>query len=158
MSELYNKGHHVFMDNWYASLKLFQHLESNGTAACGTARKDRIMPPWSLRNESLKRGESAFRRSGNVMMLRYRDKKDVYFLSTIHQMESSLTGKKNKQGEDIIKPVLVNHYNRFMGGIDRNDAIIGNYSSVRKSMKWTTKVASHFTEEALLNFFILFAR
>ena len=75
----------------------------------------------------------------NVMMLRYRDKKEVYFLSTIHQMESAWTGKENKQGEDIIKPVLVNHYNRFIGGIDRNHAMIGNYSSVRKSMKWTTK-------------------
>ena len=144
------------MDNWYTSLKLFQHLKNNGTAACGTARKDQIMAPRSLRNESLKRGESAFIRSGNVMMLRYRGKKEVYFLSTIRQMESARTGKKNKQGEDIIKPVLVNHYNRFIGGIDRNDAMIGNYSSVRKSMKWTTKVAFHFIEEAVLNSFILF--
>ena len=57
MSELYNKGYHVYMDNWYTSLKLFQHLESNGTAACGTAWKDRIMPLRSLHNESLKRVE-----------------------------------------------------------------------------------------------------
>ena len=64
MSELYNKGYHVYMDNWYTSLKLFQHLESNGTAACGTTWKDRIMPLRSLHNESLKRAESAFRRSG----------------------------------------------------------------------------------------------
>ena len=138
MSELYNKGYHVYMDNWYTSLKLFQHMECNGTAAYGTARKDRIMPPRTLRNESLKRGENAFRRSGNVMMLRYRDKKEVYFHSTIHQMESARTGKKNKQGEDIIKPVLVNHCSRFMFGTDRNGAMIGNYSSVRKSMNWTT--------------------
>ena len=92
-------------------------------------------------------------------MLRYRDKK-VYFLSTIHQMEFARTGKKkttkNKQGEDITKPVLVNHYNRFMGCIDKNDAMIGNYPSVRKSMKWTTKMAFHFIEEAVLNSFILF--
>ena len=114
------------------------------------------MPPQSLRNKSLKHGESAFRRSGNVMMLKYQDQKEVYFLSTIHQMESARTGKKNNQGEDIIKPVLVKHCNRFMGGTDRNNAIIGNYSSIRKSMKLTTKVAFHFIEEAVLNSFILF--
>ena len=79
-----------------------------------------------VRKESLKRGESAFRISGNVMMLRYRDEKEVYLLSIMHQMESARTGKKNKQGEGIIKPVLVNHYNCFMGGINRNDAMIGN--------------------------------
>ena len=65
------------MNNWYTKLKLFHYLESNETAAYCTGRKDRIMPPQSLRNESLKRMESAFRRSGNV-----------YFLSTIHQMET----------------------------------------------------------------------
>ena len=106
----------------------------------------------------LKRGESTFRRSGNVMLLWYWDKKKVYFLSIIHQMEPGRTGKKNKQKEDIIKPVLVNHYNRFMCGIDRNDAMIGNYSSARKGMKWTTKLAFHFIEEALLNSFILFSK
>ena len=106
MSEPYNKGYHVYTNNWYTSLKLFnQHLESNGTAACGTAREDPIMPPQSLCYKSLKHGESAFRRRGNVMILRYQDKKEVHFLSTIHQMESARTRKKNKQGEDIIKPV-----------------------------------------------------
>ena len=56
MSELYNKGYHVYMDNWYTSFKLFQLLESNGTAPCGTVRKDRIMPPRSLRNVGLSVG------------------------------------------------------------------------------------------------------
>ena len=37
------------------------------------------------------------------MMLRYRYKKEVYFLSTIHQMEYTRTGQKNKQGENIVK-------------------------------------------------------
>ena len=71
-------------------------------------------------------------------------------------MESAQTGKKNKQGEDIIKPVLVNYYNRFLGGTDRHSAMIDNYSYVRKSMKGTTKVAFHLIEEAVLNSFILF--
>ena len=42
-----------------------------------------------------------------------------------------------------------------MGGVDRNDALIGNYSSVRKMLKWTVKVVFHFIEEAFLNAYIL---
>ena len=42
-----------------------------------------------------------------------------------------------------------------MGGADRNDALIGNYSSVRKTLKWTVKVVFHFIEEAFLNAYIL---
>ena len=42
-----------------------------------------------------------------------------------------------------------------MGGVDRNDALIENYSSVRKTLKWTLKVVFHFIEEAFLNAYIL---
>ena len=43
-----------------------------------------------------------------------------------------------------------------MGGVDQNDALIGNYTCVRKTFKWTVKVVMHFFEEAALNAFILF--
>ena len=35
-----------------------------------------------------------------------------------------------------------------MGGVDRNDAVVGNYTSVRKTYKWTTKVGIQFIEDA----------
>ena len=40
MSDLCSKDYHMYMDNRYTSHKLFQHLESNETAACGTRRKE----------------------------------------------------------------------------------------------------------------------
>ena len=43
-----------------------------------------------------------------------------------------------------------------MGGVDRNDALIGNFTSIRKTYKWTIKVVIHFIEEAVLNAFILY--
>ena len=56
----------------------------------------------------------------------------------------------------LSKLKLVQDYNKNIGGVDRNDSLISNYTSVRKSLKWTTKVAFHFIEEAILNVFILF--
>ena len=38
MQDLYGKGYHLYFNNWYTSEKLFDHLERNETAACGTAR------------------------------------------------------------------------------------------------------------------------
>ena len=64
-----------------------------------------------------------------------------------------------KRGRDELaasKLKLVNNYNTNMGGFDRNDALIGNYTCVRKSFKWTVKVAMHYVEEAVLNSFILY--
>ena len=50
---------------------------------------------------------------------------------------------------------LVNDYIKYMGSVDRNDALIGKYASVRKTYKWTIKVVIHFIKEAVLNAFIL---
>ncbi|XP_038823658.1 piggyBac transposable element-derived protein 4-like, partial [Salvelinus namaycush] len=36
-----DKGHTLYMDNWYSSPTLFQHLLSNSTGACGTVRSNR---------------------------------------------------------------------------------------------------------------------
>ena len=42
-----------------------------------------------------------------------------------------------------------------MGGVNKNDAMVGNYSFVRKSYKWTTTMFFHFMEEAVFNSYIL---
>ena len=92
--DLYGKGYHLYIDNWYTSEKLFRHLEENGTAACDTAVGHRLTVPKSMKEESLSK--------------------------------------------------------------DKYDALICNYTSVRKSLKWTANVAFPFIEEAILNAFILF--
>ena len=65
------------------------------------------------------------------------------------------TGRRDREGNQVRKLQVVHHYNRYMGGVDRNDEMIANYISVRKSMKWTKKVAFHSIEEAVLNAYLL---
>ena len=48
MQDLHRKSHHLYIDNWYTSKKLFEHPERNGTAACGAARSNRLKVPPSL--------------------------------------------------------------------------------------------------------------
>ena len=43
--------------------------------------------------------------------------------------------KRGREQTAASKLWLVNDYNKCMGGADRNDALIGNYSSVRKTLK-----------------------
>ena len=42
---LYGKGHHLYIDNWYTGEKLFNHLQLNGTAASGTGMSNRFKGP-----------------------------------------------------------------------------------------------------------------
>ena len=100
-------------------------------------------------------GDFRFRRDGNLLLVRYKDKKEIYFLSLIHGIKIERVPKRGKEETAASKLSLVNDYNKFMGGVDRNDALIGNYSSVRKTLKRTVKVVFHFIEEAFLNAYIL---
>ena len=43
-----------------------------------------------------------------------------------------------------------------MGGVDKNDTI-GNYSCIRTTKKWYTKIFFHLLEEAVYNAFVLSA-
>ena len=87
--------------------------------------------------------------------VRFNDKKEIYFLSTIHRANMVNTGRRDREGNQVRKLQVVHDYNRYMGGVDRNDEMLANYISVRKSMKWTKKVAFHFIEEAVLNAYLL---
>ena len=93
-----------------------------------------------------------------MLAIRLNDKKEIYFLSTLHKANVIDTRKRDRHGNVIRKLKLVDDYNKFMGGVDRNDEVIGTYSSVRKSMKWTKKVAFHFIEEGLVNAHILYKK
>ena len=145
MKHLYGKGYCLYIDNWYTSKTLFNHLHVNGTATCDTARPNRLKattrnpPPSSFKGQRLEKADYSFREDGNLLIVRCKDKKEIYFFSTIKIMK---TEKLPKRGRDELAPsklALVKDYNKFMGGADRNDALVDNYSCVRKSFKWTVK-------------------
>ena len=70
----------------------------------------------------------------------------------MHTMKKSISAKRNRDVLPVEKLSLINDYNKNIGGVDKNDAMVGNYNScVRKSYKWTTKVFFHYLEEAVFN-------
>ena len=57
-------------------------------------------------------------------------------LSTMHKADTVTVRTRNRREDNMIqKPKVIDDYNQKMGGIDKNDAIIGNYSCIRKSYK-----------------------
>ena len=84
MEHLLGFGFKLYVDNWYTSEALFRYLYKNQTCAVRTARKNRLQIPNSLKEVKLSRGEFSFRRNGNMLLLRYQDKKEIYMFSTMH--------------------------------------------------------------------------
>ena len=75
MSGLFDKGYHLYIDNWYTGEKLLNFKKDCDTVACGTAMGNRIKAPKSLKDQPLEKGEWAFQRNDNLLMVRYKDKK-----------------------------------------------------------------------------------
>lgn len=147
------------MDNWFSSIRLFEFLKVNGTLACGTLRANWVRKlPVDFCNNTPEKGEIDFRRKGDILVAKYNDRKLVHFVSTIHTTRMVNTGKVDKHGNVMFRPEFVHEYNKHMGGVDRNDKLIGFYSSIRKSLKWYKKIAFHFLEECVLNAFLLYKK
>ena len=54
-------------------------------------------------------------------------------------------------GQLTKKLTLVNDYNSYMGGVDRNDEMISFSTAACKTTKWDKKLATHIMEEGTLN-------
>ena len=103
-SDLYGYGYHLYVDNWYTSERLFKHLSENGTVTCGTVMGNRLKAPQSFKEEPLEKGEYAIRRNGGMLMVRYRDKKEIY--STKHKVKTERLAKKGCEDSHSIKALL----------------------------------------------------
>ena len=116
-------GYHLYIDNWYTSVRLFKYLGEHETGACGTIRKNRV--PAALRSEPVEVDGTKAKRSGNVLGLKYRPKstKYVHILSTIHNESTRAVPVRGRHHMMTNKPVAILDYNRHMGGVDRLDQV-----------------------------------
>ncbi|XP_043473691.1 piggyBac transposable element-derived protein 4-like [Leptopilina heterotoma] len=144
----FGKGHVVYVDNWYSSAQLAEFLHDRDTGLCGTVKSNRKGLPKM--ESKLQRGEVEAAHTVCWLLIKWMDKKEVYMITTVHELDFCATGKKNfRTNEDIVKPTCVVEYNRNMGGIDNIDRQLSLTESVRKSMKWYRKLFFHLMDLAL---------
>jgi hypothetical protein len=150
-----NQWHHIYQDNYYNSVKVAESLLAKKTRVCGTIRANRGLPDI-LKKESkkLKKGEYTFCRKGQVLLLNWKDKREVRMITTIHDASMSNARKINNiTGLVVKKPNCIVKYNDCMKGVDRADMYLAYYTILRKTMKWSKKVVLWLINCALFNSF-----
>lgn len=124
---LLGKGHVIVMDNFYSSPALFHDLRSRGFHACGTVRKDRKGLPENVCTATLQKGEVISSVDDSVMALKWKDKRDVFMISTYHNNSMMTKTRRSRAAdggvEDIQKPQVVEDYNQNMGGVDKSELV-----------------------------------
>ncbi|KAK3740708.1 hypothetical protein RRG08_048952 [Elysia crispata] len=142
-----DQGYHLYTDNWYTSVALYEYLHKHKTLATGTARSDRV--PKMLKNMPVAKGATVTAAKGPLLAQKFSDKKIVYMIFTGHTTETKTRRRHGGQEQDF--PIIIDHYNHNMGGVDRLDQLLEPYDCTRKTVAWYRKLALHFIQLAVLN-------
>ena len=100
MNPLEDKGYRLFTDNFYSSPDLFFTLREHGIQACGTVRPNRKDLPKEIMDhklplvKNLPRGGFLFRKKGELIAAKWKDKKPVHLISTVPVGNAMDTAKR----------------------------------------------------------------
>ena len=153
------RGHHLFFDNYFSSIKLAQDLEEKGTYTTSTIRSNRkgwLKDFSSAMMKKMKVGDVHFRQDGNLVAKVWKDKRTVTVLSTNAQPEMGTQERRAPGGKkqiNIPKPIIL--YNHSMGGVDLADQDASYYPVGRPSVRWWRCLCWWLMQTAMVNAFII---
>ncbi|VVD01493.1 unnamed protein product [Leptidea sinapis] len=152
-------GHHLVMDNWYNQLVLTRYLKSRRTDVLGTISRKRKYIPQDLKDlkqNQVARGDSIARHCGDIALVTWKDVKLVTVVSTYHQHQMVPV---IRAGVPMEKPIAVQEYNQYMGGVDLKDQKLSMFPFERKTcLKWYIKVFRRLFNTSLLNAYIIYTK
>lgn len=160
MTNLLNKGYHIFIDNFFTSLKLAKYLYSKLTFLTGTLRKKRKGIP-DIMKPKFKVGDTKYCRKDAMLLLGYREKvsqkHQVLLLTTDGKAENERRSKSRGTTVRVTsKPKVIRNYNDNMGGVDGSDQMLYQYLDDRKNLKSWKKVTLNIIGRMVLNSFLLY--
>uniref|UniRef100_A0A8C2KIB2 PiggyBac transposable element-derived protein domain-containing protein n=1 Tax=Cyprinus carpio TaxID=7962 RepID=A0A8C2KIB2_CYPCA len=141
-------GYVIYCDNFYTSPLLFRHLHQVGFGTCGTYREGRA--PFVGSDHDV------------LLFVKWMDTREVSMCTTIHTVYSGETVLRWQMTEDgrkekvpVPRSTAVQQYNKYMGGVDTSDQMLGTNSVHRKTWKWYMTIFQHFLDITVTNSFIL---
>ena len=129
-------------------MPLMTHLSQHGTYACGTVLSNRKGLPNEVKNIKLQqRGDLLQLQKGPLMATIYKDKRQIYMLST-NQPPGMTTV------DDKVPPIVIARYNKNMGGVDKSDQHRAYYPVGHANKKWWHYIFHSLVNLCLVQVFI----
>ncbi|XP_047115851.1 piggyBac transposable element-derived protein 4-like [Schistocerca piceifrons] len=148
MSGLLNESRILHTDNFYRSVHLAHQLLEQATHLVGTLISNRKLNPQDVVQAKLKKGEHKAKESTRgVVVLKWKDKRDVLMLSTVHGEEEAEVQTRNGTKK---KPATIIDYNQPKSFIDHSDPMMSYSHCLRWGVKWYRKLAIELLAESAL--------
>ena len=161
-SKIIPAGCHVFIDNYFTSIKLLRTLAEKLIGCTGTVRRNRLRGGQNILSDEKElkknpRGTSEVVHASeeSINVIQWLDNKCVVLASnTCSDAPSSKCkrfSKKEKKDVEFPQPNAVKLYNRHMGGVDLIDESISGYRCSIRIRKWYFKIITWMLDLACAN-------
>ncbi|CAK9827592.1 PiggyBac transposable element-derived protein 4 [Anthophora retusa] len=153
------KGYHIFTDRYFTGIPLARELLKLSCYLTGTINTNRKYVPAVIKKPAVTKNNTvAAYRSGDILLLAWKDKRIVTILSSYDTSGTTIIERRKKQAGtvNIIKPNVIINYNMNMGGVDKADQLASSYCFMRKSCKWWRKLFFWGLEVCAINSYILY--
>ncbi|CAH2236811.1 jg8567 [Pararge aegeria aegeria] len=142
LSEKYlDAGRSIVTDNFYTSVDLAKSLLNRSTHLLGTVRKNRRGLPKDIISTKLHKGEMIAKENDDgILVLKWKDKRDVLALSTKHSVGFVTVRSKRNRRKTALKPSVIAEYNKYKSAIDFSDQMGSYCNPLRRNVRWFQKL------------------
>ena len=99
---------------------------------------------------------------GGVLALQWKDKRVVTMLSTMHDASMVQKQRRSRHAprgtENVMKPTMIQEYNKHMGGVDKSDKLLSYYGFSHRTVKWCRCVFFHLLNMSVVNAYFLYRK
>ena len=142
-----------------------------GIYATGTLKVDRKDVPKDVKElkealggKKVPHGTGYYLRDGDLVDVCWRDNKPVLALSVSypgHQSDTKVTRKVGSSAstaawQEIFRPLIIQNYNQFMGGVDKSDEFLAYHNILRKTVRYWKTLFYHLIDIAVVNAFVIY--
>jgi len=155
----------LFIDNFFTSPRLLDHLKTKNLSVTGTVRANRmencpLKEADSLKKEARGTFDHRLDKNSGMIAVRWNDNNVVTMLSNCFGVEPVTQAKRwsaaCKKHIQIPMPNLVAQYNRFMGGTDRMDQNVAKFRINIRIKKWWWALFCFTIDVSLQNAWLLY--
>lgn len=139
----FNSGRNVFIDRYFTSRSLCCNLLQNGLTMTGTISANRRDVPKEIKTakqRSLYSTVELWDTQNRILLLSYIPKKgkNVLMMTSCHSSPEIQEEREDK------KPLVIHDYNQGKGGVDLLDSCIEDFTTKRKTNRYTFLIFSTF--------------